>query len=93
MDDKTAFVKWMVADFIINRDDDWKDKIGDEQFFNGVADATKIVWFCKTLQNWKCLAINFEYAPYNYFEITHNGDKTETYLDAYAKTANKVYRG
>lgn len=46
-----------------------------------------IVWFCKTLQNWKALASTV-FPDGMYYEITHNGDKGETYLDAYKKWEN-----
>ena len=46
-----------------------------------------IVWFCKTLQNWKAL-VSTTVSDGMYYEITHNGDKGETYLDAYKKWEN-----
>ena len=46
-----------------------------------------IVWFCKTLQNWKALA-STNVADGMYYEITHNGDKDETYVDVYKKWEN-----
>ena len=48
---------------------------------------TYIVWFCKTLQNWKCL-ISTVFPDGMYYEVTYNGDKNETYLDAYKKWEN-----
>lgn len=66
-------------------------------YFNMHADATDhiqitkddvfIVWFCKTLQNWKAL-VSTTIPDCMYYEITHNGDKHETYLDAYKKWEN-----
>lgn len=46
-----------------------------------------IVWFCKTLQNWKAL-VSTTVSDGMYYEITHNGDKHETYIDAYKKWEN-----
>jgi hypothetical protein len=46
-----------------------------------------VVWFAKTLQNWKAL-ISTTLPDGMYYEITHNGDKHETYLDAYKKFEN-----
>lgn len=46
-----------------------------------------VVWFCKTLQNWKCL-LSTTLPDGMYYEVTHNGDKKETYLDAYKKWEN-----
>lgn len=67
-------------------------------YFNTHVDATDgkkltledvfIVWFCKTLQNWKAL-VSTTVSDGMYYEITHNGDKGETYLDAYKKWDNK----
>lgn len=46
-----------------------------------------IVWFSKTLQNWKAL-VSTTISDGMYYEVTHNGDKKETYLDAYKKWEN-----
>lgn len=46
-----------------------------------------VVWFCKTLQNWKALVSTDELSGI-YYEVTHNGDKHETYLDCYTKSFN-----
>ena len=47
-----------------------------------------IVWFSKTLQNCKAL-VSTTVAYGRYYEITHNGDKGETYVDVYKKWDNK----
>lgn len=44
-----------------------------------------VVWFCKTLQNWKAL-VSGVYIK-KYVEVTYNGDKGEIYVDVY----NKIY--
>lgn len=46
-----------------------------------------IIWFSKTLQNWKAL-ISTTISDGMYYEVTYNGDKKETYLDAYKKWEN-----
>ena len=46
-----------------------------------------IVWFSKTLQNWKAL-ISTTISDGMYYEVTYNGDKKEKYLDAYKKWEN-----
>lgn len=46
-----------------------------------------VVWFCKTLQNWKVL-VSTNLPDGKYYEVTHNGDKNETYLDVYVKLQN-----
>ncbi len=45
-----------------------------------------IVWFCKTLQNWKALVSGVNVNQY--IEVTYNGDKEETYIDVYNKAFN-----
>lgn len=47
-----------------------------------------VVWSCKTLQNNKALISTSLYDGM-YYELTHNGDKHEIYLDAYKKFENK----
>lgn len=51
-----------------------------------------IVWICKTLQNNKAL-VSTDMHDGMYFEITHNGDKNETYIDIYKKQENHVFKG
>ena len=48
-----------------------------------------VVWFCKTLQNWKAL-LSSTLPDGMYYEITHNGDRGETYVDSYKKIDNQV---
>lgn len=55
-------------------------------------DETFVVWFCKTLQNWKVLLATTKQDGM-YFEVTHNGDTGEIYLDAYVKKENVVFPG
>jgi hypothetical protein len=50
-----------------------------------------VVWFCKTLQNWKAL-LSTNVRDGVYYEITHNGDKNETYVDVYKKWENYAVR-
>lgn len=52
-------------------------------------DDIYVVWFSKTLQNWKAL-VSTTIPDHRYFEVTCNGDKNEIYLDAYEKVENKV---
>ena len=51
-------------------------------------DNVYIVWFSKTLQNFKAL-VSTTVSDGMYYEITYNGDKNELYLDAYKKWENK----
>lgn len=50
-------------------------------------DDVYIVWFSKTLQNWKAL-VSTTLPDCKYYELTYNGDKKETYLDVYIKLDN-----
>ena len=72
--------KQIVVDYFNNH----KDKT-DRVYIT--KDEVFIVWFCKTLQNWKAL-VSTTIPDGMYYEITHNGDKGETYLDAYKKWEN-----
>lgn len=46
-----------------------------------------VVWFCKTLQNWKALVAT--HRPDSlYFEVTYDGDQKRTYIDQYIKVDN-----
>lgn len=47
-----------------------------------------IVWFSKTLQNWKAL-VSTTISDGMYYEITYNGDRKETYIDVYKKWENQ----
>lgn len=50
-------------------------------------EEVSLVWFCKTLQNWKAL-VTTTLPDQMYYEVTYNGDRNETYLDAYKKFHN-----
>lgn len=50
-----------------------------------------VVWSCKTLQNNKAL-VSTNVSDGMYYEITHNGDKKETYVDVYKKCENFVVK-
>ena len=52
-------------------------------------DETFIVWACKTLQNYKCLAATTVSGDGVYVEYTYNGDKEELYEDFYVKKNNR----
>lgn len=51
-----------------------------------------IVWSCKTLQNYKCLASTTVSGDNIYVEYTYNGDKQELYEDVYKKLFNICHR-
>ncbi len=51
------------------------------------ADDVYVVWFCKTLSNWKAL-VSTDVVAGVYVEVTYNGAKQEAYVDTYVKTGN-----
>lgn len=67
-------------------------------YFNSQADSTDkngkiteadvfVVWSVKVLQNNKAL-LSTTISDGMYYELTHNGDKKEIYVDAYKKWKN-----
>lgn len=66
-----------------------------ENLLNGITITLKIppielsnvfiVWSCKTLQNYKCLASTTVNGDGIYVEYTYNGDRQELYEDVYKK--------
>lgn len=70
-------------------------------YFNEHADVTDkkyitskdvyIVWFSKTLQNFKAL-VSTNVSDGMYYELTYNGNKKELYLDAYKKWENRCIK-
>lgn len=70
-------------------------------YFNSHVDVTDgvqisledvyVVWFSKTLQNWKAL-VSTTVHDNKYYELTYNGDKGETYVDVYVKLDNQVVK-
>lgn len=50
-------------------------------------DDVYVVWFSKTLQNWKAM-LSTTLPDGQYYEVTYNGDKKEIYLDVYKKWEN-----
>ena len=67
----------------------WRERDWDPDFPDTTLnfEDTYAVWSCKTLQNWKAL-VSTTIPDARYYEVTHNGDKGETYIDAYKKFDN-----
>lgn len=76
------FSKNVVRNYVINHLDK-SDSIPDFDVY--------IVWYCKTLQNWKAL-LSTTLFDGMYYELTLNGDKDEAYLDAYKKWDNNCIK-
>lgn len=50
-----------------------------------------VVWFAKTLGNWKAL-VSTDLISGQYWEVTYNGAKEEAYVDHYNKVSNECYK-
>ena len=50
-------------------------------------DEVYVVWFSKTLQNWKAL-VSTTLPDGMYYEVTYDGERERAYLDAYKKFDN-----
>ena len=73
--------KQLVIDF-------FNEEVEKTDGFTLTIDDVYIVWWSKTLQNWKAL-VSTTVSDGMYYEVTYNGDKQETYIDAYKKWKNK----
>lgn len=73
----------------LNKLVDWYNKNNETQIER---DDVFIVWSCKTLQNYKCLASTTVSGDGIYAEYTYNGDKQELYEDVYTKLTNTCYK-
>lgn len=80
-DDMLELSKKIVVNYFNSR----VDKTDNMQI---TKDNVFIVWFSKTLQNFKAL-VSTTISDGMYYEVTYNGDKNELYLDAYKKWENK----
>ena len=76
------FSKYVVRNYVINHLDK-SDTVPNFDVY--------IVWYCKTLQNWKAL-LSTTLFDGMYYELTVNGDKDEAYLDAYKKWDNNCIK-
>jgi hypothetical protein len=71
-----------------------KERIGNR--FSDASGAVEnfevfVVWSCKTLQNNKAiLSATIKGAPL--YELTHNGNKGEIYIDTYVKESNECIK-
>ena len=66
------------------------DKLDKDNLPAITIDDIFVVWFCKTLQNWKAL-VSTTLPDDTYYEVTFDGDKNQVYIDTYRKIENKAY--
>lgn len=85
--DNDKFLKFC-KEIIVNYFNANVDKTDKKQI---TEDDVFVVWSCKTLQNNKAL-VSTIVSDGMYYEITHNGDKGEIYVDAYKKWENFVIK-
>ena len=83
----------MIADALLQKAkqtvvNHFNDRVDKTDKFEITKDDVYIVWFSKTLQNWKAL-VSTTIPDGVYYEVTYNGDKKETYLDVYKKWENR----
>lgn len=57
--------------------------------FGATEDNLYIVWFSKTLANWKAL-VSTDAVSGVYFEVTYDGAKKHTYVDMYYKKGQVI---
>lgn len=74
--------KELVKDYVNNH----LDRTDDVEI---TVDDIHIVWQVKVLQNWKAF-VSTTLPDGMYYELTHNGDTSETYVDCYKKWDNFV---
>jgi hypothetical protein len=68
-----------------------KDRLDKEQPDNDLHPTdVHVVWFSKTLQNWKAL-VSTTLLDGLYYEVTYNGDMNSVYIDVYKKLENHVF--
>ena len=79
-----------------NKNQEYQDKARKivVDYFNSHVDKTNninigtedtyVVWFCKTVDNWKAL-VSTDIPDGLYYEVTYDGHRMKTYVDVYKK--------
>ena len=67
------------------------DKIYGDPTNIYTSDDVAVVWSVKVLGNWKAMLFLPE-RPNNYYEVTYDGAKKQSYLDVYGKMDNIVIK-
>lgn len=82
--DPEIILRTLVWAAVIDNDD-----VSEDDFDTA---EVKLVWFSKTLGNWKGLATT-SLPDGKYYEVTHNQEKNETYVDVYLKINHHIFSG
>lgn len=61
--------------------------IDTEKYPDMTEEGLYLIWSSKTLDNWKA-QVSSDIEGFPLYEITHNGNKNETYVDVYTKQSN-----
>jgi uncharacterized protein DUF6275 len=73
----------LIHDYVVERFDK------SDPHYDFTVEDVYVVWFSKTLQNWKAL-VSTTLPDGMYYEVTHDGNLERTYIDAYKKFDNVV---
>lgn len=76
----------MAKQFVQDYIETHREKTDPDIVWN-VNDFIYVVWFTKTLQNWKAL-VSTTLPDGMYYEVTFNGEASEIYIDVYKKWDN-----
>ena len=69
----------------------YNNHIGKETLSFITKEDVCVVWFAKTLQNFKVM-LSVPLLCTEFYEFTYNGDNKEAYLDVYTKIENQVIK-
>lgn len=90
--DQLPSSKWfeaMAKIYVVNYYNDRLDPSLAESYRIDVKDVY-VVWFNKTLQNFKVL-LSTNVPDGMYYEITYSGDKRESYMDVYKRVDSRTF--
>lgn len=80
--DPIADAKWILRDHFQKTREGSEGILADSEIF--------VVYFSYIIGGWKCEMASSK-APGYMFQVTHNKNANETYLDVYVKESNSVY--
>lgn len=90
LDDTPAVPQNETTDYPARAKEIVRKYVTPRQSSSTLAFEVYVIWFTKTLQNWKAVLGTTIPGDIQIYEVTYNGDKREAYLDVYEKTENIV---